>query len=51
MMMGLHQDGDADEAVLDRDSNATGDDEEGDMWMTMCMIMMMALVVRTVMMI
>ena len=35
MMMGLQQDGDADgEAILDCDNDATGDDEQGDTWMT-----------------
>ena len=35
MMMGLQQDGGVDdEAVRDCDNDGTGDDEQGDMWMT-----------------
>ena len=35
MLMGLHQDGDADdEAVLECNNSITGDDEQGGMWMT-----------------
>ena len=39
MTMGLQQDGGvADEAVLDCDNNATGDDDQGDMWMTSALL-------------
>ena len=35
LMMGLQEDGDADnEAVLDCEDNATGNNEQGGMWMT-----------------
>ena len=37
LIIWLQQDGGGDvedEAVLDCDNNATGDDEQGDMWMT-----------------
>ena len=47
--MGLQQDGDVDdEAVLDCDSNSTGNDEQGDFLDEKCMIVLMGLVMRTV---
>ena len=39
MMMGLQEDGDADdEAALDCDNVAAGDDEQGGLWMTSALL-------------